>query len=106
MLRFIATKVEQKDIKAGDLLSTLGPEHWDRVPSHKCNCEWKHPVTARIMIAVIAVNEEPEADIKDNDIYRITLYTDEEPPTEEEKELADLAAMRDGKDQYGSLSQE
>lgn len=75
MLRFKAEKVEQKDIKAGDLLSTLGQEHWNTVPSHKCGCDSKHPVMVRLLIAV---NEEPEADVEDEDIYRITIIDDKE----------------------------
>lgn len=78
MLRFTATKVEQKDIKAGDLLSSQGQEHWDTVPSHKCSCDGKHPIMARLMIAT---NEEPDSDDDCAEVYRITLYTDDEEET-------------------------
>lgn len=75
MLRFMATRVKARDVKAGDLLSTQGQEHWDTVPSHKCSCDSRHPIMARIMVAV---NEEPEADEDVDTIYRITLHTDDE----------------------------
>lgn len=94
VIRFKAEKVEQKDIKAGDLLSTLGPEHWDTVPLHKCSCDSKHPIMARIMIAV---NEEPKTDIEDEDIYRITLYTDDK---------LGQSVEQSGRDRYGPLSKE